>query len=173
MLGTFSNDIATSMEENLVEKWLRRDPVRWIAGGMAGVFAGAVAMGLAMVLASCAGMEIWFPVKLIGTVLLGASATEMGGAAGGIVAGSMVIGVLGALLGFVFSHFTYTNSIKALLAMGLVWGTFSWIFIWNLFLPSFKTIFAAQIPAGPVLPVCLIFGLALSSVAFFDRKLRC
>ena len=159
------------MEYNLVEMWLRKDPVRWIAGGLAGVLAGGVAAGVAMILAKMAGFEGSFPIKLIGTILLGAQATEIGNATGFLTGGITFEGLC-FFLGVVFAHFTGVNSLKVLIPMGLVWGIFSWIFIWNLFLQSFNTIYAARIPSGPIFAICLAFGLALSSVSFFDQLLR-
>ena len=160
------------MEYNLVEMWLRKDPIRWISGALAGLFAGLVALGVAMSLASSGGYEPSFPIKLIGTILLGPSATEMGVGSSAVFAGLALFEGLCLFLGVVFSHFTGSNSLAALVPMGLVWGTFSWIFIWNLFMQSFHSIFAAQISSAVVLPVCLAFGIALSVVALFDRVLR-
>jgi len=160
------------MEQNLVEVWLRRDPVRWLSGGLAGLLAGAVAMAVAMGIATSFGFELWFPVKLVGTIALGPTATEMGTNMKSVYVGGSIIEGLCLFLGVIFAHFTGTNNLVALLSMGLVWGTFSWIFIWNLFLQSFRPIFAAQIPSGPVFPVCLAFGLSLASVAFFDFIFR-
>ena len=159
------------MEYNLVEVWLRKDPARWIAGAFAGLLAGAVAMAVAMMIAASQGFEAWFPAKLVGTILLGPSATEIG-LMGGVVAGLFLFEVVCLIFGMIYAHFTGTNNIKALLGMGLVWGAFSWVFIWNLFMQSFKPIFAAQIPSTPVFPVCIAYGLSLASVAFFDRLFR-
>ena len=161
------------MEPNLVQMWLRKDPVRWIAGLLAGAFAGGFAIGIAMMLASCYGLEIWFPLKLIATAALGPEATEIGPEMDSAAfLGGMIWEGVCAFLGFVYAHFTYTNVIPELLGMGLTWGTFSWIFIWNLFLQSFHSIHTAQISSAAVFPVCIGFGLALSSVALFDRIFR-
>jgi hypothetical protein len=51
--------------------------------------------------------------------------------------------------------------------MGLVWGTFSWIFLWNLFMQSFRTIYVAQIPSASVFAIWMTFGISLTSLAFF------
>lgn len=159
------------MEYNLVEMWLRKDPIRWISGALAGLLAGVVAMVVAAAFAQSVGMELWFPVKLMGTIILGPSATDIDTTVG-IVTGGLVFEGLCAFLGMVYAHFTGTNSLGALLPMGLVWGTFSWIFIWNLFMQSFRPIYAAHIPSGPVFAVCIAFGLALASVKVFDSILR-
>jgi hypothetical protein len=155
------------MEYNLVEMWLRKDPVRWIAGALAGLFAGAVAMGLASFISSSIGLEPLFPVKLIGTVLLGPSATEIG-VTNGAITGAILFESITLFLGMIFSHFVGSNKMSALLPMGLVWGVFSWI----LFLQSFRPIFVARVSSSPVFLICIVFGLALASVKLFDRVLR-
>lgn len=160
------------MEYNLVEMWLRRDPIRWVAGVLAGLLAGTLTLGFAGWVAQQSGFEFFFPVKLMATTVLGPSATAFDAPINSIYLGAGVFYALAALLGFVFAHFTGVNSLYALLPMGLVWGIFSWIFIWNLFLQSFRPIFAAQLSSGLVLPICLVFGLSLASVAFFDRVMR-
>lgn len=159
------------MEPTFVENWLRRDPVRWLSGALAGLFSAILTSLLAMILASSSGLQSGFPLKLFGTILIGPVATDIH-LSEGAVSGAILFGILCIFLGIVFAHFVYTNSIPSLLAMGLVWGIFSWIFIWNLFMQSFKPIFAAQIPSTAVFPVCILFGLALASVSFFDRIFR-
>ena len=128
-------------------------------------------MGAAILIASTIGLEPLFPAKLIGTILLGPSATEVGVSTGAIT-GAILFESLTLFLGVVFSHFVGSNKMGALLPMGLVWGVFSWIFIWNLFLQSFRPIFVAGISSSPVFLICLVFGLALSSVKLFDQLLR-
>jgi hypothetical protein len=56
--------------------------------------------------------------------------------------------------------------------MGLTWGAFSWIFLNNLFSPSFLDIRALRIPNGAAFFVCLVYGVALTSVAYFDQAVR-
>ncbi len=160
------------MDQNLVEIWLRRDPIRWISGAIAGLFASTVAILVAGGIASRYGFEFWFPLKLLGTILIGPSATEFGLDRGGMVAGGVLFEVLGLFLGVVYAHFTGTNRLLVLIPMGLVWGIFSWIFIWNLFMQSFPTIRAASIPPGPVFPICISFGLCLIFVPFFESLFR-
>jgi hypothetical protein len=159
------------MEYNLVEIWLRRDPIRWLSGVLGGLVAGVIAMLVGMLIATSTGMEASFPIKLMGTIVLGASATELNQTQGAVV-GFLVLEFICVFWGVIFAHFTGTNSLKALLPMGLVWAAFSWIFIWNLFLPSFNTILAAQVSAGAALPVCIAYGLGLSTISFFDSALR-
>jgi len=161
-----------SGDTNLVEIWLRRDPIRWLAGAMAGLFAGIVMIGFAMVLCVVLGTEVWFPIKLAALPILGSSATEYGMHVPAILVGLVTLEALAAFLGVIYAHFTGTNSLPALLAMGFVWGTFSWIFINNLFMQSFTTISALRIAPGVVFPIVVVFGLSLTSVVFFDRALR-
>ena len=160
------------MDNNLVEIWLRKDPVRWLSGILAGILSGIVTTVAAMALANHFGLEHWFPVKLFATITLGSSALDMGMNTGPLLAGFLTIEAISVFFGFIFGHFTGTNSMKALLPMGLVWGAFSWIFIWNLFLQSFTTILAARISSGAVFPICMVFGLMMASVALFDKAFR-
>src|SRR5947209_5848509 len=140
------------MEPNLVENWLRRDPIRWVSGSLAGIFGAIVATIFAMFLSVSSGLQSWFPLKLLGTILMGASATDVD-LTQGAVYGGVLFAVVSAFLGMVFAHFVYTNVLQERLIMGVVWGVFSWIFLWNLFMQSFKPIYAAQIPSTAVFPV--------------------
>lgn len=156
----------------MVQEFLRFDPLRWVAGALAGAVAGLAASLFAGVLAVATGNEFWFPFKLLAAIVLGPAATTRGLAFGAILAGLVVLELLCVIFGVLFANFARTRAPRALLLMGLVWGTFSWIFLWNLFLQSFRPIFAAQVPSAAALPVCLVFGFTLASVAFFDRALR-
>lgn len=159
-------------EINLVEMWLRRDPTRLMAGAAAGLFAGVMGMVFAMIVAVVLGQEAWFPVKFGALPFLGGAATEFGFNLKSILLGILFHEFLGLVLGVVFAHFVYSNAMPALLAMGLVWGTFTWIFISNLFLRSFTDVLAVNLPSSVFFPVNLVFGLSMTSVAFFDRMLR-
>lgn len=161
-----SNDV------NIVEAWLQWNPIRWVAGALAGVLGGAIALGVAMLMAKSQGYELWFPAKLMATLVSGPQSTAIGWNKTTIVTGLIVFEVLCLILGVFFAHFTGTNCLSSLLGMGFVWGIFSWIFIWNLFLPAFTPLLWAQVSSGSVLPVCLVFGFFLASVAFFDRAMR-
>jgi hypothetical protein len=163
---------AEGTEINLTDIWLRRDPARWFAGIMSGLLAGAVMLAFAMVVSAVTGNELWYPVKIPAIPFLGAAATDIGMHMTPIIVGILVHEALCAFLGFVFAHFTGTNSLSALLAMGLVWGIFSWIFLFNLFFQSFPEISALSLHRGVALFTHLAFGLALTSVAFFDRAIR-
>lgn len=169
-MRSMTND--TEGEFNLVELWLRRDPVRWIAGALAGLFAGAFALAFAMVIARIAGWDMYFPVKYAALPFVGAAATEAAFNVHTILVGLIAHEALCMVLGVIYAQVTGTNNLGPLLGIGFVWGVFSWIFITNLFTPSWTTVLAAQVPSGPVFPMNIFFGLALTSVAFFDRALR-
>jgi hypothetical protein len=159
-------------EVKLVEMWLRKDPVRWVAGALAGAFAGLVMIASAMVILRIIGMEAWTPDKLAAVPFLGASALETGFVTKSILTGFIVHEALCVFLGIVYAHVTGTNALGALLGVGLTWGAFSWVFINNLFTASFRDVLVAGVPQGAAFFYCMIFGISLSSVAFFDRMLR-
>lgn len=159
-------------EMDLVAIWLRRDPVRWIAGILAGAFAGGLMLVFSMVLAAVLGAELWLPAKLPALPFLGADALEIGMNMKAILIGIVVHELLCSFWGLIFAHFTGTNHLPALLGVGFTWAAFSWIFMNNLFFPSFRDFYVAQIPQGAAFFACLVYGLGLVSVAFFDRVLR-
>ncbi len=159
-------------EMNLVEIWLRWDPTRLIAGAMGGLLAGAVMIAFASVLSVIANKEIFYFLKLGALPFLGASATEFGLHWNAIWVGTAFYEIFAMILGVIFAHFTGTNSLLPLLGMGLVWGLFTWIFVFNLFIQSFPEVLAAHFSSGAAFPVALVFGLSMVSVAFFDRVLR-
>lgn len=173
-LNPHSPDFAASQEGemNLVAQWSRIDPTRWISGILSGILGGGVLMIVAGLFASSGGMEFTFPIKLMATPVLGASATELGQNLNALIVGALMIEAGCTFWGFVYSHFVFTNRLSALAPMGLVWGVYLWIFDWNLFLQSFKTISVTQVPRAPVFFICLSYGLSLVSVTFFDRALR-
>lgn len=160
-----------NQDPNIVEIWLRKDPIRWIAGILGGLFAGAVALVCGMILVALCGGELWYPVKVMALPLLGSEALAYSSGSA-IVVGLITHGVLCAVLGGIFAHFTGTNSISALLGVGVTWGAFSWIFINNLFSKSWHSVLSADISAGGAFAVCMAYGVALVSVSFFDRMLR-
>ncbi|OFZ22909.1 MAG: hypothetical protein A2X94_14855 [Bdellovibrionales bacterium GWB1_55_8] len=159
-----------AMDLNLVEFWLRRDPERWLIGALAGFIAAAISMGVAMIAAGFTIGEIWFPLKLAAVPVLGGGATRFGFAVLPILIGLVSIVALSGLLGFLFAHFVWSNSLRVLLPMGLTWGIFCWVFIWNLFLQSVRAIFTLQVSSGVAFGVCLVFGLSLTVVAALDRR---
>lgn len=156
----------------LVEMWLKKNPVRWVAGVLAGFFAGAVMLGFAMVLSSLGGLDFWYPVRIFATVILGPDAMAYGAGPQTLAVGFIFAEFLCGFLGFVYAHFTGNNHFPSLLGIGVTWALFSWIFINNLFSPSIRAIYVMEVHQGAALFVWLVFGLALTSVAFFDRVLR-
>jgi hypothetical protein len=156
---------------NLVAIWLRKDPVRWSAGVLAGLFAGLISLIFAMALASVSGVEIWYPVRLAALPFLGNIASALDSSSG-IIVGFIVYEAICAALGLFYAHVAATNSFPALLGAGFTFGAFSWIFIFNLFSQSFKDVYAMRIAPGPAFLVMMVFGFSLVSVSFFDRLLR-
>jgi hypothetical protein len=159
------------IDYNIVALWTSIDVTRWIAGCIAGVVAACLATIVAGAFATSGGFEFLFPVKLLGTALLGRSATAYGSTSG-LVAGAMVLGFISVFWGFVFGHFVRTNHFFSLLGMGVTWGLFSWVFTWNLFLHSVKAISASNISSGPAFAVCVVWGLGMISIAAVDKVIR-
>lgn len=157
----------------MVDKWLRVDPARWIAGAFTGVFAGLMMMGFAMILAKLGGLDVTLPLKLPAVPVLGSMATDYEAGIKAIVIGLIVHSGICAILGAVFSHFTYTNSLGSLFGMGLTWGLFSWIFICNLFTPSFNEVLWVDVNHHlPMLFIHIVFGISLISLRVFDPLFR-
>lgn len=171
-MSTHSQADVTGEESDIVEMWMHIDKTRWVAGAMAGVFAGIAMMAVAMLFSVMGGLEFWFPVKLVAVPFLGADAMEIGMHMGAIVTGLVFHFLLAVVLGVIYAHFTITNKFWPLMGAGFTWGTFSWIFMNNLFIQAFRDVSAVQIPKGPALFVDLAFGFALVSVSMFDRMLR-
>ncbi len=157
---------------DMIATWLVADRTRWLAGIVAGLFSGVLALGVAGVLSYINELEFLYPLKLMATPILGLEATDYSAGFFTILTGFIFFESMCALWGFVYAHFVKTNSLGSLLAMGAVWGFFSWVFEWNLFLHSVKPILYAGVPASAALLVCMVYGVSMSSVAFFDRSLR-
>lgn len=167
-----ANTFQEPEEINLVQLWLRVDVSRWIAGALGGIFAALIAAGFAGIMVQAKGGEFLFPVKFLALPFMGNAATEMGMHMGAIIGGLIVLAVVSSILGVLYAHFTVGNNKAALWGGGFVWGTFSWIFINNLFIQSFKDVRAANISNGSAFFVLMIFGFSLTSVGFFDRMIR-
>lgn len=167
-----ARDFVDPQDINLVEHWVKKDRTRWMAGAMAGVFASLVALAFAGILAVIGGYEFLFPAKYIGQILVGSHSTELGFNVGHVLAGVILFAAWSALMGWAYGHFVFTNALPGLLGMGVTWGVFGWIFVWNLYLPSFSVISAAKMGSGPVFLIMIVWGLALTSVAAFDRAIR-
>ena len=153
---------------DLVATWLVFDLPRTIAGAIAGVFAGIVAWTFAGLLAKSGGYEFWFPFKVPAAVVLGRDAMTYG-MTSAIVVGTLIHSLICALLGMVYSHFVKSNKNSALLGAGFMWGTFSWVFINNLFVRSFLNIRELELPNGAAFFILLVFGFSLASLKIFDR----
>lgn len=157
---------------DLVAMWLKYDRTRLVAGAMGGLTAGLVALAFAMILASIGGYEFWMPAKFPALPFLGNEATAFGFNIKALAVGVFVHELLAMILGMVYAHFTVTNSLLPLLGAGFVWGTFSWIFIFCLYVQSFREISAMQLSRGAALFVMLVYGFSLVSVGTFDKMLR-
>jgi hypothetical protein len=166
-----TNSASESNDFNLVAAWLRFDIRRVIAGGFAGAFAGIVALVFAMVLATKFGYEIWYPVKIAAVPFLGAAAMDYGNMQG-LIVGLMVHLALSATLGKIYGHFSIFSEFLPLLALGLVWGVFSWIFISCLFVQAFTEVFALNLSMGAAFFVNMVYGIALSSLTIFNKMLK-
>lgn len=166
-----AHTIETEIDHNLVEMWTRKDPVAWTAGIMGGLVAGVVAAAVGGLIAKRHGLEFLFPVKFAGLPILGNSATAYTSSAGLIVGGVCFFG-LAAFLGFLYSHFANPKAFVARLGMGFVWGTFSWIFIGNLYMQSWFDVRAVNMPNSATFFVTLAYGLSLISVGMFDSIIR-
>jgi hypothetical protein len=158
-------------DRDIVGMWLRADPKRWVAGALAGLFAGVLSAAFAAVFAKFLGVDPQFPIKFAALPILGENAMRFDNSQA-LIVGLLTHEALCVFLGIVYAHFTAVNALPALLGAGLIWGTFSWIFISNLFVQAFTDIAALNLPKGVFLPVNLVFGLALASTGFFDRQLR-
>jgi hypothetical protein len=166
-----SNPEDVEGEMDLVATWLVFDPRRTIAGALAGIFAGLVAWTLAGFLAKATGhYEFWYPFKIPALILLGRDALTYGNTSA-ILIGTGIHCGLCAVLGMVYSHFFKSNRWDALLAAGFMWGTFSWVFINNLFVRSILNVRELEIPNTPVLFILIFFGFALASLKVFNRLL--
>jgi hypothetical protein len=167
-----ATDTTLSSEEvSLVGPWLKADPARWMAGIAGGALAGLIATGVACLLAKGSGLGAGFPMRLMATPIFGNAATQIGNSTA-TVAGFVVIEALAAFFGFVYAHFVRASTIGGLLSMGVVWALFSWVFIFNLFMPAFKPFFWAGIPQSATFLVTLVYGISLTSVGFFDQIFR-
>lgn len=156
---------------NVVALWTSVDKARWAAGLVSGWIAGAIAMIVGGVISVAHGYQFSFPVKLLGTVLAGSSATAYGSSTG-FMAGVVVVAVICGFWGFVYGHFVRSNTLATFLGMGFTWGAFLWIFDWNLFLHSVKSISASEVPPAPALAVCMAYGFGMSVIGIVDPILR-
>ncbi|MGE0617086.1 MAG: hypothetical protein AB7P04_15760 [Bacteriovoracia bacterium] len=160
------------MEQNLVEMWLKKDPVRWVAGALAGLFAGAVALGVSVIAAKSCGTDPMYALKFMALPFAGASAISTEPGVGAVALGVVLFEALAAFWGVVYAHFTKTNAFWPLAGMGFTWGAFSWIFWANLYTPAWRPVFEAAPKPGSTFFFCMTYGFALVSVSVFDRMFR-
>lgn len=166
---THAHQDAEDGDFDLIALWLKFDLPRLIAGGLAGAFAGIVMAAFAGLCAKMGGYEFLYPVKIAAAPFLGNVATNYGMNMGPIVLGFVVHETICIVLGMIYGHFTKTNKFLPLLGAGFMWGTFSWVFIQNLFVRSFIDVRTADLPSGVAFFVLLVFGFSLISISFFDR----
>lgn len=156
-------------DPNIVSMWLQIKPRRWVAGVVAGVVAGFVFHAVGFVLSSMGRLDPLFSVKVAALPVLGSRALDLGASGIAIITGLVMTGIVTGILGLAFAHFTLSNRIRTLLAMGVVWGVFGWIFIMNLFIQSFHDVSALRLSNGATFAACLGFGIGLVSLAATDR----
>lgn len=167
-----TTEMTQEIDHDIVAIWLRRDPIRWGAGLLAGFAAAVIALMVAMVLSKMGGRELLFPIKVCALPFLGSQATEFTAPISTLIVGMIAMLGFGGFWGAVFAHFTGTNRVPALLGVGLVWGLFTWVFWFSLFLFSFKAYYWAQVSPAMTFPVAVTYGLSLATVSIFDRALR-
>ena len=167
--GLSAEDIANDV--NMVAWWTSVDKTRWVAGVISGWIAGAIAMAVGGILSVSHGLQFIFPVKLLGTALIGAQATAYDSSSG-LVAGLIITGFITGLWGFVYGHFVRSHSLYTKLGMGFTWGAFLWVFNWNLMLHSFKAISAAEMPSSAAFVICMAYGFGMSVISVVDPVLR-
>lgn len=160
------------MEINLVEKWIRIDLHRWKAGILTGLVAGLIAVILGGIVSALGGGQFFFPLKFLASPFMGPEATALTNGFFTLLVGFLFIEVLSAFLGFIFSHFVFTSHLPSLLGMGLAWGAFSWVFLWNLFLPSFKPVLWQNLSAGIGFFLCIAYGLSFALVGTLEKNLK-
>jgi hypothetical protein len=158
-------------DRDIVAMWLKWDPKRLLAGALSGLFAGVIAAAFAVGFAKILGADPMFPIKFAALPILGEQALRYDNSQA-LIVGFLTHEVLSMVLGIVYAHFTSINALPALLGAGLMWGSFSWIFISCLFVQAFRDIAALNLPKQVFFPINMVFGLALASTGFFDRLLR-
>ena len=158
-------------DPNLVELWLKKDPTRWAAGILGGLFAGGVSALVGGILAKTSGLGGWYLARVFALPFLGSGAMDYSNSSAiGIGLGFYLF--LCAFWGILYAQFTVTDKFWPMLGVGFTWGAFSWIFLNNLYSKSWREVFVANVPAVGALVICMVYGFCLVSVATFDRVLR-
>ena len=86
-----------------------------------------------------------------------------------LLVGALVLTAIFGFFGFVYAHFTAVNHAGVLLGVGFSFGTWSWIFLNNLFSNSNRDWMTNQISHGAAFWLCMIYGLGLYSVKGFEK----
>lgn len=155
-------------EFNVVEMWSNPRKQRIIAGVLAGIVAGVCMLVFGFIYCAIKGIDITAPMKIGALPFLQVDALQIGSMKA-IAVGLLAHFGLSSVLGALYAHFTGVNHRGALFGMGLTWGIFGWIFITNLFMPSFRAYHMAQIPSSVMIFAWIAFGLGLMSVSIFDK----
>jgi hypothetical protein len=149
--------------------WSQWRTPRIIAGVFAGIVAGTAMQIAGMIYCSIRGWDIFMPGKISALPWLGREALQFG-SVHALVVGLIAFYALAIVLGMAYAHFTGNNHRGVRFGMGVVWATWGWVFITCLFSPSFQAYQEADIPRGAMFFAWLVFGLSLSSVAWFDKN---
>lgn len=175
MHQSLSNGATPNLEDgndyNVVADWVSFDGARLAAGIVSGAIAGAFAMVVAGICATSHGLQFSYPLKVFGTIFLGYGATDYNSSAG-IFAGAVIVGFITMFWGAIYGHFVRTNKFAGLMGMGFTWGCFSWVFLWNLTLHSFKTIGWTRVGPGVALLTCMAYGFGMAVIAIVDPICR-
>ena len=148
-------------EYNLVHLWTHPRPWRIVAGVLGGAFAGIMMLAFGMIFCAVKGIDIMAPMKISAIPFLGGAAMEYGSASG-LAVGLLAFFTLTSVLGGFYAYFTGVNNRMALLGTGFTWGAFSWVFITDLFMPSFRAYYVAKIPSGTMFFAWMVFGFFFS-----------
>ena len=155
-------------EYRVVEMWSQPRLARLRAGAMAGIVAGVAMLLFGMIYCLIRGIDVMAPMKISALPFLGNPAMAYGSASG-LAVGLIAFFSMASVSGMVYAHFTGVNNRKGLLGVGITWAAFSWVFLSCLFLPANRAYYAADIPKGVMFFAWIVFGLSLSSVAWFDK----
>lgn len=159
-------------DTDIVALWVKRDPIRWTAGVLGGLFAGIVMLVVSGLLCAANGLDVLLPVKMAALPILGGAATEFAAGMPTLITGFAMHELMCAFLGFVYAQFTGGNSKRLLFGVGITWAAFGWVFITCLFTPSWRDVLVLEFPKGIAFAGWMSYGVSLMSVGFFDRLLR-
>ncbi|HET7035256.1 MAG TPA: hypothetical protein VFI42_06185 [Thermomicrobiaceae bacterium] len=101
----------------------------WVPVGLIGGELGGLALALTSTIwAWFNGLGFWYPLSLVGSLLLGESGVSHDAAAGADLLGVVILIVLSALFGLIFSYGVSHSSLGqgAIIALGIGWGLLLW-----------------------------------------------